>query len=190
MSLSLTRVLGSLALLAMAATGAPAAPAAPAWSKAVGGVRGRLVATSTTDPAGKPQLAIALELENMTDVDAPVPIRWSDDLGAMLKFRVEDATGTPLPDSAVGGSYASGPPYTLLLPHASMLRKTVSTGVFEYVGPGRTLIRPLTFQAWDLPATHGPLFLRATMTPVPPANGHPDPKAWAGPLDLPPVPLP
>jgi hypothetical protein len=189
----MTRIAGLLLLAVAAAwspaTAAPSVSAAPVWSKTVDGLRARLIATPTTDKAGHAQVRLEVELDNTRDSAEPLALRWSDDLGAMLKLTVED-NGKPLPDGAMAGSYASGPPYVLLLPVSSTLRKLVSPGIYEYVPSGRTMVRPLTFQGWDLPAKHGALVIRATLSPAAGDPAHPDAKAWTGSLELPAVALP
>jgi hypothetical protein len=48
----------------------------------------------------------------------------------------------------------------------------------------------MTFAAWELPAKHGPLFIRATLTPRAQEKGAKLPaRSWSTPLELPRVPL-
>jgi hypothetical protein len=155
------------------------------WSAVVRGLRGRLVTTKASDSAGRPQLRLDLELENVTDSAAPIEIFWGD-FGSMLRLELEDEAGTVLPKDAVGGSFASGPPHWLAVPVSSAIRMTISKAAYEYVPGGRVLLRPMTFQAWAVPATRtGKVFLRGTLTPPTSTEG-----SWTGALDLPRVALP
>lgn len=167
------------------------ATAAPgAWSKPAEGVRARLVVDAATDAQKRPQIAIALELENVSDVDGGIPLGWGA-VGDMVELELVDDRGTVVAPAGVGGSFASGPPYVVALPSNTLLHVTISKAAIEYVPSGHQLLRPLTFQAWELPARHGKLFLRGTVSPhALDANAKAGPRAWTTPLDLPQVALP
>jgi hypothetical protein len=174
---------------------APIAPAtvrphdtADGWSAVVQGVRGRLVATAAPGPAGKPQLRIEIELEDMSDGASPVEIWWAG-LGSMLHLSLADEAGTALPQNGVGGNDMSASPRWLKLTPHGTTRVTVSDAAYEYVPGGRTMLRPVSLQAWDMPATRThKLYLSAKLVPPPPTEpGH---RAWSGALALPPVLLP
>lgn len=68
------------------------------------------------------------------------------------------------------GSHAGPPPYWLELPVTSTLHLTITSNAYEDVPNSRTLLRPLTFQAWDLPAAkaylHGVLAPKPAPTPA------------------------
>ena len=177
-------MLGALASLVLCSVAA----AAPAWSPPVDGVRARLVVAPTTDAAKRPQLEVALELENTSDVANPIPISWGA-YGSMLQLVLEDEHGKVIPQNGIGGNELSPSPVTLQLPVASTLRVRLTSAAFEYIPDGRTMLRPLSLQAWDIPAKHGKLYLRATFTPATPATTT-DRRALAGPLALPRVELP
>jgi hypothetical protein len=171
-----------------APTQAPAAHAEE-WSPAVEGVRGRLILTPD-EANGRPQLRVELELQNVSDNGLPIEISWGG-LGSMLQLSLEDESGKVVPPAGIGGNELSPPQRWLQLPVNSSLRVTISKSAYEYVpGPaGRTLLRPVSLQAWDLPKTRGAkLFLKAKLTPLPaPADGH---RPWSGPLEIPRVALP
>lgn len=175
-------VAASLVLCSVAA----AAPAT--WSPSVDGVRARLVVTPATDAQRRPQLAIALELENTSDVANPLPISWGA-YGDMVRFELEDEQGRVLPRLALPGNELSPAPVTLQLPVASTLHVQLTGNAIEYVPNGKALLRPLVFPGWDLPAKPGKLYLRATFTPATPATTT-DRRALAHPLVLPRVQLP
>ena len=158
------------------------------WSKPAEGVRARLVATPTTDASHRPQVELALELENVRDVDEGLPIAWGY-VGEMLQLEVVDENGKPLPNAGVGGSHMSGPPYVVLLPVSSMLHHTISKGIVEYVNPTHAMIRPLTFQAWNLPEKHGKLYLQGKLVPHP-GIAKPGTRAWTTPIELPRIVIP
>lgn len=188
----MTRTSLCLAALLAASVPATAAPKPPpradAWSPSVEGLRGRLVLTPTQDTNHRPQLQIALELENTSDSAAPLAISAGNP-SQMLQLTLEDEAGKGLAHDAVGGNELTLPPYVLALPVRSMLRMTLSPAAYEYVPSGVTLLRPFALVAWDMPAKRaGKLYLRATLAPVAPKDA--GPRAWKGPLELPRVALP
>jgi hypothetical protein len=151
------------------------------WSPVVEGVRGRLIATSAQD-AGRPQIRLDLELENVTDLGTPIEIWWTN-WSAMLDLSLEDSTGTVLPRLGLAGNEAGPPPFWLaLLRHGSM-RAMITKHAFEYVSNDRLLLRPTTFQGWALADRTSPLYLRGTLTPKP--SPQPRDRAWRGPLAFP-----
>jgi hypothetical protein len=166
------------------------APDAGAWSASVEGVRGRLVVT-LVEVKGKPQLAIDLDLENVSDMGNPIEIYCGGDGQALVTFSAEDETGTALAQpAAMGGSYASPNPFWLELPHASSLHVSITKAAYEYVSPTEVWLRPKTFEAWQLPAQRmQKLYLRAKVVALPAPDGD-HRRAWRGPLDLPRVLLP
>jgi hypothetical protein len=184
--LPLSYALACLVAIALAPATAAAAPD-PAWSPTVRGLRGRLIATASEDARHRPQLRLELELENVSDRAAPIALAWSD-LEDMLALAVVDDHGAAIEQSHPGGNRISGPPFVLLLPVASALRVTISPAAYEYLPGGRTSLRPLTFQAWDVPSPRAPRSLRATFHPSPAAPA--DPARWSGVLALPAVALP
>ena len=183
----------SILLLLALTRAASAAPAAwtPDWSKESEGLRARLVATATTDDKKRPEIALALEIANVSDVDGGIGIPWGDP-NTMLTFVLEDDKGKPLAPGGVGGSYGSGPPYVVLLPVQSTLHYTITPDALEYDdGGGPPALRPLTFQRWELPARHGKLFVRATLTPAKLGAGTKLPsRALTKPIELPRIALP
>ena len=153
-----------------------------AWSAPVEGVRARLIATTTRDPSGRPQVRLDLELENVSDVGTPIAIAWGG-LGSVLELAVEDEAGRVLPPAGIGGNDLSPAPYWLELPHGSTLRMPVSRAAYEYVREDRMLFRPLALQAWELPADRRSRFyLTGTLRPLPSADRA---RFWPGPLALP-----
>jgi hypothetical protein len=181
-----------LLVLAMApAAWADAKPAAPSsnWSAESEGLRARLVATATTDDQNRPEIELAIEIENVSDIDGGIGVPWGDP-NTMFSFAIEDEHGKALTHSGIGGSYASGPPYVVLLPVQSTLHYRVTPGAIEYVPGGTTMFRPLTFQAWDLPAKHGPLFLKATLSPAKVDAKALPRRAMTKPIELPKIQLP
>lgn len=53
------------------------------------------------------------------------------------------------------------------------------------------MFRPLTFQAWDIPARHGKLTIRGKLSPHMLDKGvKPGPRAWSRSLELPKLELP
>jgi hypothetical protein len=185
-------VLACSTVLGLRAEAAPAGPVTPSgWSATADGVRARLVVTSTQDAEKRAQVAIALEIENVSDAGGPLALPLADDPGELLTFVVEDDHGTRLANAGIGGSYASTGPYLANLPVRATLHQVISSGAIEYVPGGKPMLRPLTFQAWDLPAKHGTLYLRATLKPRDQGKGVKLPRAvWTTPLELPRVPLP
>ena len=171
---------------------APPGKTAPSlWSATADGVRARLVLTTGKDDQKRPQLAVALDIENVSDVGGPLTLPWADDPGELLTFVLETAPGTPVATAGIGGSHASTGPYLAHLPVRSTLHQVISSAAIEYVPGGKVMIRPLTFQAWDVPANHGKLYLRATLAPRDQGKGVKLPRAvWTTPLDLPRVMLP
>ncbi len=177
-----------LPIAGMLAVSAPVA-AAPAWSPTVDGIRARLVATPATDAQKKPQLELWLEIENVSDTDGGIGLPWGY-VGEMLQLALED-DGKPVTTAGVGGSHASGPPYVVALPVGATLRVPISKNAYEYPSGTKVMLRPLTFQAWDIPAKHGKLTLRGKLTPhVRDKGDKPGPRAWAKPIELPKVELP
>jgi hypothetical protein len=176
-------------LLLLAATTAQAAPTPATWSAPSEGLRARLVASATTVDKNA-QIELALEIENVSDVDGGIGLPWGDP-NTMLKFVLEDDHGKPLDTGGIGGSYASGPPYVVLLPVQSSLHYTVSKAALEYVPGGKTMFRPLTFQGWALPPKHGKLFVRATLMPAKlDAKTKLPSRAFTKPIELPRIALP
>jgi hypothetical protein len=170
---------------------ATASPVAQDWSKPADGVRARLVVTPTTDDKHRKQYEITLEVENASDTDGGIPMSWGY-VGDMLALELVDDAGKVVEHTGIGGSHASSGPYIVKLPNDSMLRVTVTKQAIEYVDDKHAMLRPLTFQAWDWPAKHGKLFLRAKLSPHPrdkPAT-KPEPREWTTPLELPKVALP
>jgi hypothetical protein len=139
-------------------------------------------------PNGRPQLRIDLELENVSDSASPIELAWAN-LGSDVELSLEGENGTVVPRSAVAGNEFSFPPYTLRIPVDSAVRITISPAAYEYVPAGAKLLRPLTFQAWDLSqASAAKLYLKGKVMPPKMANA--DRKLWVGPLELPRVELP
>ncbi len=66
---------------------------------------------------------------------------------------------------------------------------TISPAAYEYVPNGRTMLRPLALQAWDV-AAGAHVYLRARLAPYPGDDAHAGPRAWQGPLELPLIALP
>jgi hypothetical protein len=186
----------AVAIPPVASTSAPNPPRdardVGAWSPVVEGVRGRLVATALVDANGKPQLAVDLDLENVSDMGNPIEIYCGGDGQALVHFAAEDESGTALAQpSHMGGSYASPPPFWLELLHGSSLHVTITKAAYEYVSPTDVLLRPKTFEAWPLPAQRTTkLYLRAKVVAFPSPPDARDHRAWKGPLDLPRVALP
>jgi hypothetical protein len=186
--MSMLRWFLPVTLLAATTTIAEAAPGA--WSSTVDGLRARLVTTPTTDASKRAQLEIWLEIENVSDTDGGIPLPWGY-VGDMLQFVVEDGAGKAVAGAGVGGSHASGPPYVVALPVGATLRVPISKGAYEYPQGSKIYFRPLTFQAWDLPAKRGKWTLRATLSPHVLGKGtKAGSRAWSTPIDLPKVELP
>ncbi|CAN5905611.1 hypothetical protein BH11MYX2_BH11MYX2_17550 [soil metagenome] len=180
--------LAPLALLLGTAATANAAP--PVWSRTEQGVHARLIVESTTDAQKHAQLAVSVEIENVSDVAGGLPLSWGD-VSEMLTFTIEDAKGNVVDGMAPGGNHLSPLPYTLMLPEHSTLRVSVTPSALEYVPNGGTLFRPVTFQAWDFPAKHAPLFVRAKLTPhARDKRTHAPARSWSVPLELTRVALP
>ncbi len=157
------------------------------WSKVVQGVRGRLIATPVKRADGARQLRIDVELENVSDLASPLHIWWSD-IESVVDFTLEDEAGSVVPRMSPGGNHMSPLPHWFSLEGQSLVRFTVTRNAYEYVPGVRTLLRPVSFQAWEPPAT-GKLYLRATLD----AKGAEDVSMrpiWRGPLALPRVLLP
>jgi len=74
------------------------------WSPAVRGVRARLIATVEAAYKGKPQVGLAVEIENVGDSATPISIWWGY-LGDMMKLTLEDEAGKALPAAAPGGNH-------------------------------------------------------------------------------------
>jgi len=178
-----------LAIAPAAWAGSGSAAPQPGWSAESEGLRARLVASATTDDKQRPEIELALEIENVSDVDGGIGVPWGDP-NTMLSFVLEDEHGKALPPAGIGGSYASGPPYVVLLPVESSLHYRITPGALEYVPSGPTMFRPLTFQAWDLPAKHGPLFLKATLSPAKVDAKSLPRRAMTKPIELPRIALP
>ncbi|HEY4060013.1 MAG TPA: hypothetical protein VGM39_25535 [Kofleriaceae bacterium] len=178
--------LAPLALVLATAATAHAAP--PAWSKTAEGVHARLIVESATDAQKHAQIAVSVEIENVDDVGGGLALPWQD-IGSMVSFTVEDSKGKPVEGMAPGGNHISPTPYIVMLPERSTLRASVTPAAIEYVPGGKILFRPIAFEAWELPAKHGPLFLRATLTPAKQSGKLPA-RAWSTPLALPAVALP
>jgi len=171
------------------AVSTPALAAPSAWSGTVDGIRARLVTTATMDAAKQPQLELWLEIENVSDIDGGIGLPWGY-VGDMLQLTLED-DGKVVTAAGIGGSHASGPPYIVALPVGATLRVPISKSAYEYPQAGKVMLRPLTFQAWDLPAKHGKLTLRGKLSPHKlDAGTKPGPRAWSKSLDLPRVELP
>ncbi len=171
------------------ASGVPCeASSTGAWSEAKDGLRGRLVATRARDAEGHAQLRLDLELENVSDRAEPLEVAWTN-LGSVLELSLEDEHAAPVPRLAVGGNEFTIPTYTLRIPVESTIRIGVSPAAYEYTPAGEKLLRPLTFQAWDVTQVHASkLYLKAKLVPL--ASVRQPDKSWAGPLELPRVELP
>jgi hypothetical protein len=160
---------------------------ADSWSRSVDGVRARLVVSATTDANKRPQLAIAVELENTSDVGEPITIAAGSP-SEMLELTLEDDTGKPIPRAAIPGNQHAIPPYVLALPYRSTLRVELHPSAYEYVPSGRVMLRPFSLTAWEIPAKHGTLYLAAKLAPV--TSDKSITGKWRGPLHLPRVALP
>ena len=159
-----------------------------AWSKELHGVRARLIATSLAAYKDKPQLGLAVEIENASDSATPISIWWGY-LGDMLTLTLEDEAGKPCAMAGIGGNHIDGPPFRLPLPVGTTLRATISSGALEYVPSGRVLLRPFSLVAWELaPTRSSKLYLRAKLAPGAPTDGKR--ASWSGPLELPRIALP
>lgn len=177
--------------ITLVAATTPLAEASPgAWSSTVEGLRARLVTTPTVDASKRVQVEIWLEIENVSDTDGGIPLPWGY-VGDMLQFVVEDDAGKAVTGAGVGGSYASGAPYVVALPVGATLRVPVSKGAYEYPQAGKIYFRPLTFQAWDVPAKHPKWTLRGKLSPHTLDKGtKAGSRAWTKPIELPKVELP
>jgi hypothetical protein len=188
MHMSQQQLSWAIGVMACLAGTAAAAPAPSSWSPIVDGIHGRLIVTPILDAKQHPQLRIELELENTSDVANPIPISWGA-YGQMLQLVLEDEHGKVIPQNGIGGNELSFAPVALQLPVASTLRVTISTAALEYVPGGTTMLRPVSLQAWNLPAKPTKLFLRAKFVPAMPSATS-DRRAFKGPLELPRVALP
>ena len=76
-----------------------------------------------------------------------------------------------------------------MLPVGSTLRIPVSKNAYEHVSATRTMFRPLTFQAWEVPASATKLALAGELAPhaAPNATGH---RPWSGTITIPRLELP
>jgi hypothetical protein len=156
------------------------------WSPTVDGLRGRLVVTPASDAGHRAQLRIELELENTSDRADPLAF-VAGNPSQVIELTLEDEAGKRIERAGVGGNELTIPAYTLQLPVASTLRMTLSPAAYEYA-PRGVMLRPFSFQAWDLPAKHGKLYLRAKFKPL--AGKLDSRHAWKGELALPRVALP
>jgi hypothetical protein len=175
--------IGAMTTVAGAAPGTPTT-----WSTTTEGIRARLVLAPASDAQKRPQISVAFEIENTSDTSGGLALPWGYE-GTMLKLTLEDEAGKPVASAPQAGSHASGPPYVVLLPERSTLRVVVTPAAIEYVSATRQMLRPFTFQSWELPAKRGKLYLRGTLTP------HAQPtksaaRGWTKPIELPRVELP
>jgi hypothetical protein len=158
------------------------------WSDVLGGLRGRLIATSVPDTRG-PQVKIELELENVTKNLEPIAIWWTG-WTPMLEFSLEDEA-FPLNGHQPGGSRPILPGRWLLLPPQSSLRMTVSNAAYEYVEPQKVWFRPTVFQGWPLPENRtSKLYISGTLTPEKSREKQANQWGLSLPLRLPRVELP
>ena len=144
------------------------------------GLRARLIAT----PHGR-DLALDLEIENVSDVGNPMEIWW-DDLDGILRLSLDTDAGA-VATAGIGGSHASPPPYWLMLPVSSKLTISITPNAYEDVSGTRTMFRPLTFQGWDMPA--GKLYLHGELAPPAPTDRD-GRRPWLGKISLPRIELP
>ncbi len=161
-----------------------ASDAADNWSPEVQGVRGRLIATPTQD-AGRSQVRLDLELENVRNFGNPIEMWWKS-VGAMLDLSLEDVAGVVLPRMSMAGNEMIPPPYWLELPFGSSIRILISKAAFESTLDGRLFLRPTTFQGWLLPptgASTAAFYLRGNFNAA--AAPEPRPRYWLGQLSLP-----
>lgn len=150
-----------------------------AWSPVADGLSARFIATRTGSN-------VRLEIE--LRASAPVDIGWGT-FGQMLRFDATDGSGAPLPFDAVGGNEAAALPAWRTFRAGETARFVVTERALEHVTPARTLLRPVTFQAWELGARDGAgvrLGAKLSSAPVSGAAAHP----FRGPLVIPPVVLP
>ena len=153
-------------LAAVPAAAAPAsAPIEGAWSPSVDGVRARLVVTPYVDASKHAQLSIAVEIENTSDRGMPITLAAGAP-SQMLDLAVEDGQGKTIERSAIGGNELTPPPFVLALPVRSMLRVVIAPNALEYVPSGRVMLRPFSLTAWEVPAKHGAMVMKATLHPV------------------------
>ncbi len=149
------------------------------WSPDVDGLAARFVATRTSE-----NVRLVIELR----ASKPVEVGWGT-FGQMLRFDASDAKGAPLPFDAVGGNEAAALPTWRSFTPGPVARFVVTEHALERVRPAHTLLRRVTFQAWELGAASGAgvrLGARLTSAPVDGATAHP----YRATLAVPPVTLP
>lgn len=172
---------------------ASAASATGAWSEAVSGIQGRLIAQDDPPFNGTRMIAVYLELRNVSDVGNPLEIPYD---GSNFQGELRDKAGKIVAQAGLSCSIINPPGYFLILPHDSTLRFRVSVTGYGVPKDGGALIG-LNNAAWLIQrGDSAAYFLSGPFGPC--AMHHFDAKTrnspsnrkWAGVLQLPPVRIP
>ena len=156
------------------------------WSEPVRGLRGRLLLTPY-QADDRAQLKIEIELEHVDRVANPIQFRWTSK-DSMFDFSLADSSGIALTRLGLGGNEMSPLPYTVAVPGQSSLRIQITDAVFSYNADGRVMLRPTTFQGFDVSSLDMSELQIGVTFRAQGVGDNPN-RRWSGPLEVPAVPL-
>src|SRR5262249_22282281 len=147
------------------------------WSRAVNGLRARVVLVEKPRSNGTRMLHPYLELRNVDDMAYPLKVRLG---GAHVKFALVDADGKVVDDGQKGARDGPSPdPGTISLPLDSTLRVGMHCTNWGIPRDAAAMIATDS-GAWVLkPGQEGKVFLRATVS----GKKDADERVWSGELE-------
>jgi len=157
-----------------------------AWSEAVNGLRGRLIAKEDKPFQGTRMIAVYMELENVADVGNQMEFFF--DPIKSIESNVVDMNGKDLKQPPTVADVATPSAYWLALPNDGTLRFRISVwGYGEYENSG-TNVQMMSGNWLIKPADKQKYYLEATYISKPPESDRR--RAWSGSLKLPKVLIP
>jgi hypothetical protein len=158
-----------------------------AWSKAIDGVQGRLLASPDTPFNGTRMVAVYVELRNVSDVANPMDIYY--DFMSSFRGKVVDARSQELPAASLPTNIMSPLPCWLALPNDGLLRFPVSVHGYGVPRNGGVMLS-LPNNAWLIPSEKAAsCFINGAFT-APPKKAAWSQRNWHGTLELPNVKMP
>jgi hypothetical protein len=157
-----------------------------AWSEAVKGLRGRLIAKEDKPFHGTRMVAIYMELENVSDVGNQMEFFF--DPIKSIESNVVDAGGKDLAQPPTAADVVTPSAFWLALPNDGTMRFRISVagyGVYENSG---TNVQMMSGNWLIKPADKNKYYLEATYISKPPETDRR--RAWVGSLKLPKVLIP
>ena len=157
-----------------------------AWSEAVNGLRGRLIAKEDKPFHGTRMVAVYMELENVSDVGNQMEFFF--DPIKSIESNVVDAGGKDLAQPPTAADVVTPSAFWLALPNDGTIRFRVSVSGYGVYDNSGTNVQMMSGNWLIKPADKQRYYLEAAFVSKPPESDRR--RAWVGSLKLPKVLIP